>query len=253
MLDSLLFDNRVYKESSSGVIINIHILHLYKTRRLHFVVAPVVQGRPVGLASNHISNDVFTLHPDIVLRVSVLKLFKALFQCTPVINLHFVIFDLTLFWLVYEYLNWFQPLYARSQYCEKRLLVSSRLFVCPSIHPSVRMEQLSFHWSNFHEISYLTMFLKSIQKIKISLRVRVKVKVPRIRLEGPEGGRGIALLFLNLGARRGWVVSTTPRPFYPRERPGTHCTGGWMGRRAGIDSCEKSRPYRDSIPGPFSP
>src|SRR5215468_3567718 len=23
---------------------------------------------------------------------------------------------------------------------------------------------------------------------------------------------------------RGWVVSTTPRPLYPRERPGTHCT-----------------------------
>jgi hypothetical protein len=26
------------------------------------------------------------------------------------------------------------------------------------------------------------------------------------------------------------VVSTTPRPLYPRERPGTHCTGGWVGR-----------------------
>jgi hypothetical protein len=38
------------------------------------------------------------------------------------------------------------------------------------------------------------------------------------------GSRDIALLILNLGARRGWVVSTTPRPFYPRERPGTHCT-----------------------------
>ena len=28
----------------------------------------------------------------------------------------------------------------------------------------------------------------------------------------------------------GWVVSSTPRPLYPRERPGTHCTGGWVGR-----------------------
>jgi hypothetical protein len=26
------------------------------------------------------------------------------------------------------------------------------------------------------------------------------------------------------------VVSTTVRPLYPRERPGTHCTGGWVGR-----------------------
>jgi len=29
---------------------------------------------------------------------------------------------------------------------------------------------------------------------------------------------------------------------YPRERPGTHCTGGWVGLRAGLDSCGKSRP-----------
>jgi hypothetical protein len=26
------------------------------------------------------------------------------------------------------------------------------------------------------------------------------------------------------------VVSATPRPLYPRERPGTHCTGGRSGR-----------------------
>jgi hypothetical protein len=37
-------------------------------------------------------------------------------------------------------------------------------------------------------------------------------------------GRGIALLFRDLGARRGWVVSLISRPIYPRERPATHCT-----------------------------
>ena len=26
---------------------------------------------------------------------------------------------------------------------------------------------------------------------------------------------------------------------YPRERPGTHCTGGWVGPRAGLDRCGK--------------
>jgi hypothetical protein len=36
-------------------------------------------------------------------------------------------------------------------------------------------------------------------------------------------------------------------------RPGTHCIGGWMGPRSGLDGCEKSRPHRDSIPGPSSP
>jgi hypothetical protein len=48
------------------------------------------------------------------------------------------------------------------------------------------------------------------------------------------------------------VVSTTPWPLYPRERPGTHCTGGWVGPRAGLDLSEKSHPHRDSIHGPSS-
>ena len=33
-----------------------------------------------------------------------------------------------------------------------------------------------------------------------------------------------------------------PAGLYPRERPGTHCTGGWVGPRAGLDRCGKSRP-----------
>jgi hypothetical protein len=68
-----------------------------------------------------------------------------------------------------------------------------------------------------------------------------------------KGGRGIDLLFLDLSARRGWVVSTTPRPLYPQERPGTHCMGGWVGPRAGMDMCKKFFPHWDLSPGPSSP
>ena len=32
-----------------------------------------------------------------------------------------------------------------------------------------------------------------------------------------------------------------PATLYPRERPGTHCTGGCVGPRAGLDRCGKSR------------
>ena len=39
-----------------------------------------------------------------------------------------------------------------------------------------------------------------------------------------------------------------PRPLYPQERPGIHCIGGWVYRRAGLDWCRKSRPHQDSIP-----
>jgi len=51
----------------------------------------------------------------------------------------------------------------------------------------------------------------------------------------------------------GFVVNVTTRPLYSRERVGTHCIGGWVGLRAGLDGCGKSRPHRDSIPGPSSP
>ena len=37
-----------------------------------------------------------------------------------------------------------------------------------------------------------------------------------------------------------------------QSRPGTHCIGDWLGPRAGPDGCRKSRPRRDSIPGPSS-
>jgi len=60
-------------------------------------------------------------------------------------------------------------------------------------------------------------------------------------------GRGIALLFHDSSTRRGWVVSSTLRPYFTRGRPGTHFTGGWMGPRASVDG-RKSRPHRDSIP-----
>jgi hypothetical protein len=30
--------------------------------------------------------------------------------------------------------------------------------------------------------------------------------------------------------------------------PGTHCRAGWVGPRAGLDGCKKSRPHRDLIP-----
>jgi hypothetical protein len=50
----------------------------------------------------------------------------------------------------------------------------------------------------------------------------------------------------------GWVVKATPRPLYPREIPATHCIGGWVDPRAGLDGCGKIRRHRNSIPVPPS-
>jgi len=38
----------------------------------------------------------------------------------------------------------------------------------------------------------------------------------------------------------------------PRQRLGAYCIGGRVGPMTGLDGCGKSRPYRDSIPGPSS-
>ena len=51
---------------------------------------------------------------------------------------------------------------------------------------------------------------------------------------------------LALGSRWRWVVNATPRPLYPRERPGAHCTGCWVGPRADLEGCGKSRTHQDS-------
>ena len=52
----------------------------------------------------------------------------------------------------------------------------------------------------------------------------------------------------------GWVVSAMARlPPPPWECTSTHCIGGWVGLRAGVVGCGKSRLRWDSIPGPSSP
>jgi len=61
-------------------------------------------------------------------------------------------------------------------------------------------------------------------------------------------GRGIALLFHDRGTRRGWVVSSTPRPhFTPGKDPVPILQeAGWAPRPVWTGG--KSRPHRDSIP-----
>jgi hypothetical protein len=59
---------------------------------------------------------------------------------------------------------------------------------------------------------------------------------------------------LKLSARRRRVVSTTPRPLYPRPRqtPSTHCTRDRVNLGADLDVSRKVRPHENSIPGPSS-
>jgi hypothetical protein len=60
------------------------------------------------------------------------------------------------------------------------------------------------------------------------------------------GSRGIALLILKLGARRGWKLSTAPRPLYP---PGK--TRYTLYRRLGGPQCRSGRVRKISPPPGF--
>ena len=51
----------------------------------------------------------------------------------------------------------------------------------------------------------------------------------------------------------GWVVNATPQPLHPREKPGTYFIWGWVGLRAGLEGCGKTRPHRNSIPPTVQP
>jgi len=45
-----------------------------------------------------------------------------------------------------------------------------------------------------------------------------------------------------------WSAARPGRTLLPGERAGTHFPGGWVGPRAGLDRCGKTRPHRDSTP-----
>ena len=61
----------------------------------------------------------------------------------------------------FHFYPFFTPFLGAVANCEKRLLASS----CVSVH----MEQLGSHWTDFHEIWYMNIFRKSVEKIQVSL------------------------------------------------------------------------------------
>ena len=46
--------------------------------------------------------------------------------------------------------------------------------VCPSFRPSVRMEQLGSHWTDFHEI-WFWIFRNSVRKNQVSLKMDKRI------------------------------------------------------------------------------
>ena len=81
-----------------------------------------------------------------------------------------------------------------------------------------------------------------------------KIKSHQNRPRRPRGGEEVQIYSsFNLGSRWDGWSTPFPVPFTSGKKPGTHCIGGWVAPRAGLDWQGKSRSRRDSIPGPSKP
>jgi len=144
---------------------------------------------------------------------------------------------------------WFSAVCWMIQMFERKILhhVQGR-----KVSLNLRMELTCYSETLLH--TYLPNVWLYIPEYRNFNMIYIKVKCSRYRPGVAQRvGRGIALLFHDRGTRRGWLVSSTPRPhFTPRERPGTHFTGGWEGPRAGLDGRKISSPPGFD-PGPSSP
>jgi len=78
--------------------------------------------------------------------------------------------------------------------------------------------------------------------VVLLLLLMVKVKVKFTLEQATKVQRYSCTLSLISALDGGCVANATPRSLNPWERPSRHCTGGWVGPRAGVDSCVKSRP-----------
>jgi len=117
--------------------------------------------------------------------------------------------------------------------------------------PSQSKSQIPKQSSNKTTNSTYNTILNSLLAWRCAATVGGKVKVKWSRYRSGVAqrvGRGIALLFHNRGTRRGWVVSSTPRPHFT---PGKDAVpilqeAGWA--LGPVWTGGKSCPHRDSIP-----
>jgi hypothetical protein len=95
-----------------------------------------------------------------------------------------------------------------------------------------------------------SLLLTGSSRLRPAGHVQVKIKVTLVQAlrlckgrTAHRGSRGIALLFYDQWHYKGVRGQRhAPAALYPQKRPGTNCTGGWVGPRAGLDRCGKSRP-----------
>lgn len=85
------------------------------------------------------------------------------------------------------------------------------------------------------------------------LYIPTNVSPRHMPMAAVKGGRGIGLPISNLGVRWRWAVDKpSPGHCTPGKSPGTCCTEGWLGPKAGLDGRGEiiSSNHRGSNPKP---
>jgi hypothetical protein len=80
-------------------------------------------------------------------------------------------------------------------------------------------------------------FMKATKTVKVQFTLQQDTKA-----QARSKSRALCILEL----QRQMVIAMH-RPLCARERDDTRCTGGWVGPRASLDGCRKSRLHRDYI------
>ena len=107
----------------------------------------------------------------------------------------------------------------------------------------IRSQERPARSKSLHEVRHTGLLWQAI------ITIIIKVKWSRYRPGVAQRvGRGIALLFHDRGTRRGWVVSSTPRPHFTAGKDPVHIVleAGWA--PGPVWTGGNSRPHRDSIP-----
>ena len=94
---------------------------------------------------------------------------------------------------------------------------------------------------------------KNITNIYIYLLDTVKKPTVKVKVnfalqqttKAQSGSKYISILPSTSALERRWVANATSQPLYPLERADSNFIEGWVGPRAGLDGCRKSRPQRD--------
>ena len=137
--------------------------------------------------------------------------------------------------------------------------VSHSVMTLPSVYDENSLSQCKreehiyiLHWT-MEEHTVLQKFISRGMSRSDQYKKKVKFQ-PRTGHKGP-GWDQMCSSALSPTSRLvlGWVVIATSQLLYHRERPRTHCIGGWLETRASLDRCRKFIPLRDSIHGPSSP